>query len=158
VDRLEETAPEAAAEIEARDDRVGEVARDLRLVERTDDFVAALVERFGEGGGQEAIRTGALTAPAYFAAAILTVFLLSYGPALGRAVLELLAEERRTTTAAVLGGAARRAHRAGVLTLADAVGVGLLAYAAARLIGLPAPAVLALVAAIAALLPHIGIL
>lgn len=158
VERLEETAPEAAAEIEAREDRVGEVARDLRLVERTDDFVEALVERFGDSGGAEAIRTGALTAPAYFAAAILTVFLLSYGPRLGNAALAQLPDERRTTVAAVLGGAVRRAHRAGLLLVADVVTVGLVAYAVARLIDLPAPTVLALVAGIAAVLPHIGIL
>lgn len=159
VGRLEETAPDAAAEIEARDDRVGQVARDLRLVERVDDFVEAVVERFGEsGGGQEAIRTGAITAPAYFAGAILTVFLLSYGPRLGRAALDQLPEDRRAPAAAVLGGAARRANRAGLLTLADAVAVGLLAGLAARLLDLPAPAALALLAAIAAVLPHIGIL
>jgi predicted PurR-regulated permease PerM len=159
VARLQDTAPEAAAEIEARDDQVGEVARDLRLSERVDDFVEALVERFGEsGGGQEAIRTGALTAPAYFAGAILTVFLLSYGPRLGKAALDQLPPDRQVSTAAVFGGAIHRARRAGLFTLADALVVGILAFVVARLIDLPAPAVLGLVAAIAAVLPHIGIL
>ena len=159
VVRLQETAPQAAEEIEAREDQVGEVARDLRLTERVDDFVEALVERFGEGGGgQEAIRTGALTAPAYLAGAILTVFLLSYGPKLGAAALAQLPADRRPSTAAVMGGAVRRARRAGLLTLGDAMVVGVLAFAVARVIDLPAPAVLGLVAAIAAVLPHIGIL
>jgi predicted PurR-regulated permease PerM len=159
VDRLGASAPQAAEEIEARDDQVGEVARDLRLAERVDDFVEALEERFSAGGGgQEAIRSGALTAPTYFAGAILTVFLLSYGPRLGGAALDQLPADRRAPTAAVLGGAARRANRAGLLTLADALVVGILAGAVARIIDLPAPAVLGLIAAIAAVLPHIGIL
>ena len=159
VARLEDAAPEAAAEIEARDDQVGEVARDLRLSERVDDFVEALVDRFGEsGGGQEAIRAGALTAPTYLAGAILTVFLLSYGPRLGSAALDQLPEDRRRSTAAVLVGAANRARHAGLLTLADALVIGIVAFVVARAIDLPAPAVLGLVAAVAAVLPHIGIL
>jgi predicted PurR-regulated permease PerM len=58
----------------------------------------------------------------------------------------------------VFAGAVHRARRAGLLTLADALGVGTLAFAVARVIDLPAPAVLGLVAAVAAVLPHIGIL
>jgi predicted PurR-regulated permease PerM len=157
VDRLEESAPGAAEEIEARDDRVGQLARDLGLTERVDDFVVALDERFGTGGGEEVIRSTALTAPAYLAGAILTVFFMSYGPRLARSAVEQLPERHREGVATVVGLATVRARHAGLLTVADAAVVGLLAALVAWGLDLPAPAALGLVAAVAAILPHLGI-
>ena len=52
IDRLAEAAPEAAAELEERDDRVGEIARDIGLTDRVELLVEEIQERFGEGGGQ----------------------------------------------------------------------------------------------------------
>ena len=42
LERLETAAPEAAARVEARDDRIGEVARDARLTERADRHLVDL--------------------------------------------------------------------------------------------------------------------
>jgi len=157
VTRLEEAAPAAAEEIEGRDDRIGQIAQDLRLTDRIDDAVAALEERFGGDGGGTVLRSTALTAPAYLAGAILTVFLMSYGPKLGHAAIEQLPEHRRARTARLLGRGADRARRAGLLALGHSAAIGLLAGGAARLLDLPAPAALGLVAAITAMLPHLGI-
>jgi predicted PurR-regulated permease PerM len=158
VDRLEEAAPDAAASIEARDDRVGQLARDMDLTARVDDFVAALDERFGSGGGEEVIRSTALTAPAYLAGAILTVFLMSYGPRLAAAGIGQLPSRHRLRAANFLSRATARARHAGLLTLADAVVNGVLVGLVTWALDLPAPAALGLVAAVTALLPHIGIL
>jgi predicted PurR-regulated permease PerM len=157
VDRLAAVAPDAATAIEERDDRLGQLARDMDLTNRVDDFVDALEERFGESGG-EAIRSTALTAPAYFAGAILTVFLLSYGPRIGAAAIMQLPIERRPVVRRVLGRASRRARHAGLLIILDGVVVGVLSWATCRALDLPAPAALGLVAATMAILPHVGIL
>jgi len=158
IDRLQVAAPDAASEIEARDDRLGQLSRDLDLSGRVDDAVAALEERFGSGGGEQVIRSTALTAPAYVVGAVLTVFLMSYGPRLGQAALEQLPAHRRRDAAIVLPRAARRARHAGLLTVADAIVVGILAGLAAGLLDLPAPAALGLLAGTVAVLPHLGIL
>jgi predicted PurR-regulated permease PerM len=158
VGRLEEAAPGAASDIEARDDRIGQLAREIDLTSRVDDFVAALDERFGTSGGEEVIRSTALTAPAYLAGAILTVFFMSYGPRLAHGAASLLRPGRQQRVAFVVGKATVRARHAGLLTIADAAVVGVLAGVVAWALDLPAPSALGLVAAVAALLPHLGII
>lgn len=153
--RLETAAPQAAERIEERDDRVGQISRDLHLGERIDDAVLALRGRVGSGG--EVIRSTALSAPAYLVGAILTVFLMSYGPRIGASALEQLPEERRGRSNAVLTRAANRARSAAILTVADALVVGALVSVVAALLDLPAPAALGVLAALFAVLPHLGI-
>lgn len=153
--RLEEAAPEAAAEIESRDDRVGQIARDLHLVVRVDDAIEALQGRVGSGS--EVITSTALTAPAYLVGAILTVFLMSYGPRMGAAALEQLPERRRRGVDVVLTRAANRARNAAIFTAAHALFVGAVVSVVAFLLDIPAPAALGVLAAIFAVLPHLGI-
>lgn len=153
--RLQEAAPEAAARIEGRHDRVGQLGRDINLVQRVEVGVDALEGRVGSGG--EVIRSTALTAPAYLVGAILVVFLLSYGPRIGDAALEQLPSEHRETVNKVLTRAARRARNATILTAASSLVVGAMVSAAAAVLGLPAPAALGVLAAVLAILPHLGI-
>lgn len=153
--RLQEAAPEAAARIEDRDDRLGQLGRDLHLGQRVDDGVEALEDRVGSG--DEVIRSTALTAPAYLVTAILTVFLLSYGPKIGDAALAQLPERRRAGFNTVLTRAARRARAATIFTLAEALALGAVVSAIAAALGLPAPAALGVLAALLAVLPHLGI-
>ena len=56
LDRLEVAAPEAAASLEDRDDRAGELARDFGVVRRVDDYVAALEGRVT--GGDDVLQIG----------------------------------------------------------------------------------------------------
>jgi predicted PurR-regulated permease PerM len=158
VDRLEESAPAAAASIEERDDRLGQLARDMDLTARADSFVAALDERFGDSGGEEVIRSTALTAPAYLAGAILTVFLMSYGPKLAGAGVAQLPSRHRLRAATFLSRATTRARHAGLLTVADAVANGVLVGLVTWSLDLPAPAAIGLLATVAGVLPHLGIL
>lgn len=157
LDRLETAAPEAADAIEGRRDRLGEVARDGQLVDRVDSFVAVLKERVT--GGEDVLRSTAGTAPTYLVSAILTVFLLTYGPRIAAAGLAQDPNpERRRRVAAIGSLALRRARRAVVLTAGVALLQGLVGMAVAQQLELPAPAALGFSIGVMALLPHIGLL
>ena len=115
LDRLETAAPEAAAEVEARTDRVGEIARDANLGERVDSFVEVLRGRVA--GGDDVLRTTAGTAPAYLVCAILTVFLMTYGPRIAKAAAAQDPDRARAARASLITGAAvARARRAVLYT------------------------------------------
>jgi predicted PurR-regulated permease PerM len=155
LDRLQEVAPEAAAAIEDRDDRLGEVARDFTLGERVDSFVKDLDDRVT--GGDDVLRTTAGTAPTYLVCAILTVFLMTYGPRIATAALAQDPDAaRRKRIADLVGPAVARARSAVLLTVGTAVAAGGLVSLAATLLDLPAPTALGLAAGVLALLPHVG--
>lgn len=156
LNRLQTAAPEAAARVEARQDRFGELARDGNLGERVDSFVVALDRRATAGG--DVLRSTAGTAPTYFLSAILVVFLLTYGPRIARAALDQDPDaDRRRRVEAITALALQRARRAVVLTVGVALLFGLVATSLARWLGLPAPSALGFGIAVMALLPHVGL-
>lgn len=156
LDRLQVAAPEAARAIEARDDRLGEIARDGHLRDRVDSFVTALEER--STGGADVLRTSAGTAPTYFLCAILTVFFLTYGPRTWAAALAQDHDgDRRRRVEAIASMALERTRRAVVLTAGIAVLLGLIGTSLANWLELPAPAALGFGIAVMALLPHVGL-
>jgi predicted PurR-regulated permease PerM len=156
IDRLGESAELAADELEARDDNVGELARDAEVARRVDLFVESLDERVS--GGEDVIESTAGTAPTYFLAAILTLFLLSYGPRLAQSAVDQLPDpDQRARVAAQVTSALHRARRAIFFTVGEGVLVGVAVALAARLLGMPVPAALGLAAGVMALLPHVGI-
>jgi predicted PurR-regulated permease PerM len=142
--------------VEARTDRVGEIARDANLGERTDSFVQVLQERVT--GGSDVLRSTAGTAPTYLVCAILTVFLMTYGPRMARAAVAQDPDQSRARRSSLIVGAAvNRARRAVLLTTGYAVLVGLATTGAARALDLPAPSAVGVAIAVAALFPHAGI-
>ena len=156
VDRLERAAPEAAAQIEDRDDRLGDVSRDFRLTERVESFVEALADRVT--GGDDVLRSTAGTAPTYLVSAILTVFLMTYGPRIARAAVEQDPDvNRRERIAEVVGPAVANARAAVLSTAAVAAVVGTLAATVAAVLDLPAALAVGFAAGVLALLPHVGI-
>jgi len=156
VDRLEEAAPKAAREIEHRDGRVGQVARDFHLTKRVESFTTTLDERVGSGN--DVLKNTAGTAPAYLVCAVLTVFLMTYGPRLLDALLRQDPDEDRRDRVRKLVGPAVAKARAGVLLTAGlGFAVGILTATVARELDLPAPAAVGLTAGALALLPHVGI-
>jgi predicted PurR-regulated permease PerM len=156
VDRLSESARDAAAELEARDDSIGDAARDVEAERRVDLFVDALDERVT--GTDDVLASTAGTAPTYFIGGILTLFFMSYGPALARAAVDQLPDPRtREDVESVVTRALRRSRRAILLTVAEGVVVGLAVAGAASLLDVPAPAALGLVAGVMAMLPHVGL-
>jgi predicted PurR-regulated permease PerM len=155
LDRLGEAAQDAADQVEARDDGIGGTARDIDTSRRVDSFITALEDR--ATGGEDVLASTAGTAPTYFVGAILTVFLMSYGPRLARSALaQVPGERRRALVAQVVARAIERARRAILLTLCEGVAAGVGVGLAAEVLEVPAPAALGLAAGVMALLPHVG--
>jgi len=156
VDRLGESARDAAAELEARDDSIGRAAQDVDASRRVDLFIDALDERVT--GTDDVLASTAGTAPTYFIGGILTLFFMSYGPRLARAAVDQLPDPRmRQNVETVVTRALRRSRRAILLTVAEGVAVGMAVSGAAALLDVPAPAALGLAAGVMAMLPHVGL-
>lgn len=153
--RLQDEAPQAIADLEARDDEVGQLATDLNLTERSETFLEALDERVS---GEGALAENASAVPVYFVSMILTIFLLVYGPGIAAGAARQLDDRRRHVVTTVLRHAARQARRTmGALLLQGAV-VGALTAGVAVLLDLPAPIILGLVAGAGGMIPDVGIL
>ena len=156
VQRLETAAPQAAKRVEDRDDRLGEVARDFELRDRVTDFVEALGDRVT--GGDDVLRNAGGTAPTYFVCAILTVFLMTYGPRIaGGALAQDPDEDRQKRIADVAGPAINNARSAILLTAAWATIVGGVSATVATVLDLPAGLAVGFTIGLLALLPHVGI-
>jgi predicted PurR-regulated permease PerM len=156
IDRLGDAARDAAHHVEARDDSVGELARDVDASRRVDDFFDEVENRVT--GGEDVLVSTAGTAPTYFVGAILTIFLMSYGPRLAGSALEQIPDTgRRERLAGVVEGALVRGRRAVLFTLGEGVLAGLGVGLTAGALGLPAPSALGLAVGIMSLLPHVGL-
>ncbi len=155
VEFLAARGPIVAAEIEERDDQLGEVARGLGLVERVDDLSAQIEERLGTRS--DALRETVLSVPTYAVAFILTIFLMVFGPDALSGMLGRLSQHRRTRTAAALSAAARATQVQFGAALALSTVVGLSIWFAGWWMGVPAPGLLALAGALAAIVPYVGI-
>ncbi len=157
VTRLRDVAPDATAALENRDDEIGRLMRDLDLSGRVDEFLRELDNRVGSGGGT--LAENAPTAPVYFVSAILTIFFLLYGPGIVQGAVDRIDDDhRRRLVLTTLYDAATRARRTVGALLALGGTVGLLVWAEATWLDLPAPIVLGVVAGVAAMLPDVGIL
>lgn len=156
TDALQERAPAAAARLEARDDRIGDVATDLRLTERAEDAFEALEDRFG--AGTQVLATAAGTVPSYFVSFILTIFFILYGNRmLEGAVGQVDDPRRRRRLEHVVRDGVRRGRSYLWWALLQGSVVGAATFLVAGHLDLPAPTVLGLVAAVAASVPYIGI-
>lgn len=155
VAQIQESGPSIAEEIEQREDRVGEIARQVGLV----DQVTELTDRLDEqtGSGSDAIRTAALSAPPYFVSMILTIFLLLFGPSMIQGGLDQLSADRRNRYEPAVNEAARRTQGYVWASIAQGVVSGTFIWIAASMLDLPAVGLLALFGAVAALLPYLGI-
>jgi predicted PurR-regulated permease PerM len=156
VDRIREEAPAAAARIEERDDRIGEFARDVDLSDRVTTFVADLDDRVGTGG--EVLAGAALSFPPYFVSAILTVFLMIYGERIvAGGVRQIDDEHRRRRVGQVLSEGVGRGRSYVLLAVVESVVVGAAVWVGCQVLEVPAPMVLALIAAVIALVPYLGV-
>lgn len=157
VQSLQRDAPGATERLEQRDDELGGAMRDLQLTERVEVFLEEVDSRIGSGS--DALAENALTVPVYFVNAILTIFLLIYGPGILRGGISLIDDEaRQGRVAAILEEAVVRARRTMAAILAQGVLFGTAVGGVAWLLDLPAPVVLGLVGGLAATIPDFGIL
>jgi predicted PurR-regulated permease PerM len=91
--------------------------------------------------------------------AILTVFLMTYGPRMARAALEQESDlVRRARLAAIVGPAVSRSRRAAVFAIVEALWVGLAVGGVAWLLDLPAPTAVGFTAGILSLFPYVGLM
>ncbi len=152
IDRLQEAAPSAAAEIE-QSDRFGRIARDFRLEER----VTEAVESLSDDASQQAQKAARRVAT-YLIGGILMLFLLSWGPRMGTAALaQIPDDETRVRLASVAVAGLRNGRTYLLLALAQSFVVGFVTWMVCRITDVPAPAPLGLIVGLTSLLPYLGI-
>lgn len=154
--RLERAAPDAVRRLE-RDSSFAKFARDARLAERTERFLAALPERLRGGTPAEALRAAATRVVAYLATAVLALFFLLHGARMASGGLRQIRDPaRRQRVHDVAVAAYRRGFGYARGSLAMAAGAGAVAYGLARLGGVPGAAPLALWVGLWDLVPVLG--
>ncbi len=152
IDRLQEAAPKAAAEIE-QSQRFGKAAREFRLEERVTEAVNSL----SQDPTQQA-QKAARRAATYTVGGILMLFLLSWGPRMGQGALAQISDEERRARIHDFGIAAIRNGRTYLLfALVQAFVVGFVSWVVCRIANVPAPAPLGLIIGLTSVMPYIGI-
>jgi predicted PurR-regulated permease PerM len=155
---LQEVGPERAREIE-RSDRFGELAREIKLSERTDRFLKDLPARLRGGTPAEALRAAATRSVAFLATGVLTIFFLQHGPRLARAGRDQIRDRgRRKRVEALAVAVYRRAFGYAGAGLAMSLAAGLTGYLVARLADVPGPAALGVWVGLWDLVPLAGAL
>jgi predicted PurR-regulated permease PerM len=140
--RLQQAGPERAAEIE-RSDRFGNIARDMKLAERTDRFLKQLPARLRGGTPAEALQAAATRGVAFLATGVLTIFFLQHGPRLARGARNQVRDPgRRQHLDALAVAVYHRAFAYATSSLTMSLAAGLFAYLAARMAEVPGPAAL----------------
>ena len=154
--RLQEAAPERAKRLE-ESERFGQLARDLRLEERTRRFVEDVPERLRGGTPAEALRAAGTRGVAFLATTVLTVFFLLHGPTMARSALRQIGDEaRRDRVTAVVLAVYQRAFGYASANLTMAIAAGMFAYVLARWADVPGPAPLGIWVGLWDLVPIAG--
>jgi predicted PurR-regulated permease PerM len=158
ADRLEQAAPEAAAELE-RSERFGEAAREFELRDKVERFVDDLPERLRGGTPTEALRSAATRSVAYLATAVLTLFLLIHGHRLVDAGIGQIRDRtRRRRVDRLLDRSYARTVRYLLFTSARCAAAGVFMWAVAEAADVPGAVLLGLTAGVLAIVPMIGVL
>ena len=138
--RLQQAGPERARQIESSE-RFGDIARDLRLSERTNRVLQSLPERLRGGTTAEALQAAATRGVAFLATGVLTIFFLQHGPRLARSASRQVHDPARRERLRTLAVAVyRRAFGYASASLVMSLAAGLAAYLVARLANVPGPA------------------
>lgn len=157
VTRLERAAPRAARDIE-RSDRFGDLATEVELGRRVNDFVEDLPDRLQGGDEITAIRSAATRGVTYIVTLVLTIFLMVSGPRLLAAGFEQLPDAvQRDRLRSVLDAAHARWWRYLVFTLGRMAAAGTFTFLIASLFDVPAPVVLGLWVAMWSMVPTVGV-
>jgi predicted PurR-regulated permease PerM len=154
MDRLQEAAPERAAELEAD----SEFFQEIKLQERVERLVDSIPGRLAGGEPAEVVRSAATRGVAFLANVILTIFFVLYGPRLVAGAFEQIRDPvRREMVERVTRNASRRAFTYARVKMLEVVVQGFLAFAIARAAGVPGPAALAVWVALWTLVPVAGV-
>ena len=156
--RLKRVLPEAAMRLETSD-RIGKSAREFGLTQRVRDVLDALPGRLSGGSGAKAVTTNAGRGATILAGAVLTIFLLLYGPRLVAAGPRVLRRaEWRDRVSSVAARAYGRAWRYAWVRLGVASASGLAGYLMCRVFDVPGGVVLGAVIGLGSLVPGVGIM
>jgi putative heme transporter len=152
---LGEELPAAAAELEREGGDDG-ILSEVRFAALVDDLVDQTSDRLSPA---PTVEDAAGTLPAFFLSAVLTIFFLLWAQRMFEALQRQISdEERRDRMARIIAAAVHLTQRYLIGAVPLAVGLGVLAGAAASIAGLPTPLVLGVVMAVAALVPYVGVL
>jgi putative heme transporter len=152
---LGEELPAAAAELERQGGDDGFLS-EVRFAALVDDLVGQTSDRLSPA---PTVEDAAGTLPAFFLSGVLTIFFLLWAQRMFEAFQRQISdEERRDRIARIIAAAVRLTQRYLTGAIPLAVGLGVLAGAAASIAGLPTPLVLGVVMAVAALVPYVGVL
>ena len=155
MSKLQEAAPERAAELEKN----SEFFREIKLQERVTKLVNAIPQRLAGGEAPQAIKSAVTRGVAFLAGIILTIFFVLYGPQLIEGGLGLIDnEEARGRARRLLHRGSQRAFFFARVKLWESLVEALLAYGIARGAGVPGPAALAVWVGLWSLLPVAGVL
>ena len=153
---LQRALPRRAAELE-HSKRFGEAARQFHLADRTRSFVKEVPARLRGGTTADALRSAATRGVAFLATFVLTIFFLLHGPRLANGAIDQVTDERRRQRVREV---ATRAYRRGFGyargSMATGILAGTVAYAIARLAGVPGAAPLGVWVALWDLVPIVG--
>ena len=153
---LQVSAPKAAADLE-QSKRYGDLARRLKLEQRTAAFVKSVPQRLRGGKPAAAFKAAATRGVAFLATGVLSLFFLLHGSRFVKGALQQVRNPiRRRRYEQIAELAYRRAWIYLAGTVAMAVAVGLVAYATARVAGVPGAAPLAVWVALWDIVPLIG--
>jgi predicted PurR-regulated permease PerM len=151
--RLYDAAPKAAHNIE-QSKRFGRAARDFDLEKRVTDAVKTLRKRSTKLAGKAASRAGT-----YFVCAILTIFMLSWGPRMAKAAGEQIRDpDRRARVERIAANAFARWQHYIVGSVLQSLAYGIVTWVVLRLLSAPAPTPLALVVAFVSIVPYMGVI
>jgi predicted PurR-regulated permease PerM len=157
TDNLKISAPRAARELE-ESPRWGELAREFRIVERTERFVDEVPERLRGGDTADALRSAATRGVAFLATGVLALFFVLYGPALVDAALGQIANSvRRARVRQIATSAYRRSARYAAGTIAMSVTSGLIGWAVASIADVRGAAALGLWLGLWDIVPVVGL-
>jgi predicted PurR-regulated permease PerM len=157
--RFRAAVPGAVDRLE-RSDGLGSVLRDLEL----DDSVRSLADQTAERARFDGPDLPGLATAvggrvsAGFVVWILTVMLVFTGPGLVRSMVEQAPQRLHTQIDEVLRAAYGRSVRYVALTALRSLTVAALVFVVAKLLGLDMPGVLAILAALCAFVPYVGVL
>ena len=154
--KLQDAAPDAARKLE-RSARYGDLARDFKLVQRTEDFVDEVPARLRGGTPAEALRSAATRGVAFLATGVLSLFFLIHGPRLARnGVNQVTDPMRHARVERVASGAYQRMVRYASGTFLMALAAGLLGYLVAALADVRGAAALGLWVGLWDVVPLVG--
>ena len=152
---LQEQAPQRAGQLEKNSD----FFREIKLRERVQKLVDAIPKRLAGGEAPQAIKSALTRGVAFVAGVILTIFFVLYGPRLIDGAIGLLAEEEaRVHARHIVGRGSARALFFARVKLWESIVEALLAFAIARVAGVPGAAALAVWVGLWSLLPVAGVL